>query len=297
MSTLDGRYDALHARQFVAAIDSLVVVDAEHLRTSLLSHVAVHGSHARIVESGRDGEGFLYLSVLILHHEHLRPVQDACRTLMDGGCRVVCLPSVSASLRQHDLYALVVHVVVDGARRIRAAADAGDEIVGIVAAYLLLQLPFDLLRDHALHTGHEVRVGVWPHRRTYDVEGVGRMAAPVADGLTAGIAQRHVTCAYGVHLCAQHLHALHVCVLTLHIGSSHEYLALHVHQCTDRRRCHTVLSSTRLRDDARLAHFLGKQNLSDGVVDLVGTCVVQVLTLQVELAAVLLTHALGIIER
>ena len=123
------------------------------------------------------------------------------------------------------------------------------------------------------------------------------MAAPVADGLTAGIAQRHVSCAYGVYLCAQHLHALHVCVLTLHVGSSHEYLALHVHQRTDRCCCHTVLSSTRLRDDARLTHFLGQQNLSDGVVDLVGTRVVQVLTLQVELAAVLLTHALGKVER
>ena len=58
-----------------------------------------------------------------------------------------------------------------------------------------------------------------------------------------------------------------------------------------------MLSGTRLRDDARLTHLLGQQDLSDGVVDLVGTRVIQVLTLQVELAAVLLTHALGIVER
>ena len=145
MGTLDGGDDALHAGQLVAAVDGLVVVDREHLRATFFGHVTVHGTHARIVESGRNGECLLYLTVLILHHKHLRTVQDTCGAFMDGGCRVVSLPTVTASLCQHDLHAFVVHVVVDGASRIRAAADAGDEIVGIVAPDLLLKLPFDLL--------------------------------------------------------------------------------------------------------------------------------------------------------
>ena len=100
-----------------------------------------------------------------------------------------------------------------------------------------------------------------------------------------------------MHLSSQHLHALHIGMLTLHIGSAHENLALHVHQGTDRSSCHTVLTSTRLSDDASLAHLLRHQNLTDGIVDLVRTGMVQVLTLQIQLASVLLAHALGIIER
>ena len=216
---------------------------------------------------------------------------------MDGSRRIVRLPTVTASLCQHDLHAVVVHIVVDGARSVRAASDTGDQIVRIVAADLFLQLPLDLLRDHTLHTGHEVGVGMRPHRRPHDIESVRGMTAPVADGLRASITQCHVTCTYGVHLSAQHLHALHVCVLTLHIRGTHKHFALHIHQRTHRCRSHTVLSGTRLGDDTRLTHLLRQQNLADGVVDLVGTRMVQVLTLQIQLTAVLLTHPLGIIQR
>ena len=123
------------------------------------------------------------------------------------------------------------------------------------------------------------------------------MAAPVTNGLTTCVAQRHVACADWMHLGTKHLHALHVGMLTLHIGSPHEHLALHIHQRTHRRRCHTVLSGSRLCDNPRLPHLLCQQDLSDGVVDLVGSRVVQVLALQVQLAAVLPTHPLRKVQR
>lgn len=47
----------------------------------------------------------------------------------------------------------------------------------------------------------------------------------------------------------------------------------------------------------RLAHLLGHENLTDGIVNFVCTGMVQVLALQIELASVLLAHALGIIKR
>ena len=100
-----------------------------------------------------------------------------------------------------------------------------------------------------------------------------------------------------MNLGTQHLHALHIGVLALHIGCPHKHLALHVHQCAHGGCGHTVLSGSRLGDDTCLAHTLGKQNLTDGVVDLVGTGVVQVFALQVELATILLTHSLGKVER
>ena len=99
-----------------------------------------------------------------------------------------------------------------------------------------------------------------------------------------------------MHLGTQHLHTLHVGMLALHIGGTHEHLALHVHQGTDCGCGHTMLSGTCLSDNTRLSHLLGQQNLTDGIIDLVGTRVVQVLTLQIQLTAVLLAHALGEIE-
>ena len=102
MSRLYGGDDTLHACQFVAAVDGLVVVDAQHLCTTFLCHVTVHGANTRIVQSGRDGKGFLNLSVLVLHHQHLGTMQDACCALVDGGCCVVGLPTMSACFCQND---------------------------------------------------------------------------------------------------------------------------------------------------------------------------------------------------
>ena len=135
------------------------------------------------------------------------------------------------------------------------------------------------------------------HGRTYDVEGILWVAAPVADGLRASIAQRHVAGAHRVHLGSQHLHALYVGMLALHIGGTHENLTLHVHQGAYRSGSHTVLSGSGFGNDAGLAHLLCHENLTDGVVDFVCTGMVQVLALQIELASVLLAHALGIIKR
>ena len=100
-----------------------------------------------------------------------------------------------------------------------------------------------------------------------------------------------------MHHGAQHAHPLHIGVLPLHIGSPHEYLALHVHEGAHRGGGHAVLSGARLSDDALLAHFSCQENLPDGVVYLVCPRMVQVLALQVEPAVVALTHALGQVER
>ena len=58
-----------------------------------------------------------------------------------------------------------------------------------------------------------------------------------------------------------------------------------------------MLTGSCLSDNAGLAHLLCHQNLADGIVDLVCSCMVQVLTLQIELATIFLAHAFGIIER
>ena len=57
-----------------------------------------------------------------------------------------------------------------------------------------------------------------------------------------------------------------------------------------------MLACTCLGHDARLAHTLGYQDLPNGIVDLVGTSMIEVLALQIELAAIPLAHTLGEIK-
>ena len=117
------------------------------------------------------------------------------------------------------------------------------------------------------------------------------MTAPVAYGLVCGVLKGLVTAVNRHNLGTEHTHALHVHCLTLHIKRAHINPAGHIHKGTYGCSGHSVLSCTGLGNDTGLAHTLGQQNLTDGVVDLVGTGVVQVLTLKIELAAVFGAHA------
>ena len=297
MGRFDSGNDTLHAGELVTTIDSLVVVNAQHLCATLLVHVAMHRTNAWIVETSRNSKCLLNLSVVILHHQHLGTVQDTYRTLVHGSCCVVGFVACATSLGQYYFHTIVVHIVIDGACCVRSTTDAGNEVVGIIATNLFFKLPFYFLRNHTLHTCHQVGIRMRSHGRANDIERVAGMAAPVADGCATSIAQCHVTSTNRVHLGTQHLHSFNVGVLALHIGSTHKHLAFHVHQRTYGSCCHTMLSGSSLADDTRLTHLLGQQNLSDGVVNLVRTSVVQVFTLQVQLAAILLAQALGIVQR
>ena len=214
-----------------------------------------------------------------------------------GGCRVTGLDTLTAGFGKHNPHPVVVNVVIDSAGGIAPATHAGHQHIGIVAACLLLQLFLDFLRDDALQARHHVGVGVWTYGAAYNIKSVGRMAAPVADGFVGGILQRPVAGLDGTHLGPQHLHPLYVDMLALHVQRSLIHHARHVHQRTHRCRCHAVLAGTRLSDDTLLAHLLGKQYLTDGVVDLVSTRVVKVFAFQVKPTAVFLAHTLGMIER
>ena len=97
-------------------------------------------------------------------------------------------------------------------------------------------------------------------------------------------------------LVSQHLHLFHVDVLAFDVGLSHEDQALHAGQGTDGGGGYTVLSGTGLGNDAAFTHAAGQQHLPHGVVDLVGTGVVQVFALEVDLATIFLGQAFGVIE-
>src|SRR5688572_10422371 len=64
-------------RELDARLERLAVGDAHVSSASRDVKVRVHGTYARIVESGRDAVRFFDLTVRGLHEERLAPVQNA----------------------------------------------------------------------------------------------------------------------------------------------------------------------------------------------------------------------------
>jgi hypothetical protein len=99
-------------------------------------------------------------------------------------------------------------------------------------------------------------------------------------------------------LSAEQLHADDVERLPLHVFFAHIDDTLVAEQGARGGRRHTMLTRAGLGDDARLIHALGEQYLAQGVVDLMGTGVRQVFTLEIDLcSAEFAGHLLGEKER
>ena len=98
-------------------------------------------------------------------------------------------------------------------------------------------------------------------------------------------------------LCSEETHFIYVQSLTLGILFSHEYLTFHAHQCCCSCSCHAVLACAGLSDHTSLAHFFCQKHLPKYVVDFMGSCVVQILTFQIDLgSAKVLGHMCRIVK-
>ena len=98
--------------------------------------------------------------------------------------------------------------------------------------------------------------------------------------LVDGVLENTVTKCHFDHLGAQHAHAGHVERLSPCVDLSHVDAALETEHRTHGGRGNAVLSCSGLRDHAGLAHALDEQCLPDRIIDLMGTGMVEVLTLE-----------------
>jgi hypothetical protein len=103
---------------------------------------------------------------------------------------------------------------------------------------------------------------------------------PVAHRLVDGVLQRARTGVHAADSCAQELHPEHVERLPLHVVGAHVDVAVEAEQRAHGRRGDAVLAGAGFGDHAALAHALGEQRLPEGVVDLVGAGVREVLALE-----------------
>ena len=99
----------------------------------------------------------------------------------------------------------------------------------------------------------------------------------------------------GTHLRAEQVHPLDVGRLAANVLGTHVDDALEPEARADGRGGDAVLPRSRLGDDALLPQPHGDERLPDGVVDLVGARVTEVLALQVD--APVAAEPLGAIER
>ena len=163
--------------------------------------------------------------------------------------------------------------------RVGAAADAGDDDVGVAAGQRAALLA-GLVADHAVELADHPRVRVRAHHRTEAVVGVADGGDPVPHRLVDGVLERAAAAVHGLDLGAEQPHAEHVERLALDVDGAHVDLALHAHQRGGGGRGHAVLAGAGLGDEAGLAHPLGQQGLAEHVVDLVRAGVVEVLALE-----------------
>jgi len=120
---------------------------------------------------------------------------------------------------------------------------------------------------------------------------------PVAQGGVDGVLQGAGSGFDGYHLGPEQVHATDVVRLAHHVLGAHEDDALEPQHGGGRGRGHAVLAGPGLGQEHLFAHVLGEQALAHGVVDLVGSGVVQILTLQPQVEPQLLRQVGAAVER
>src|SRR5215211_2995275 len=168
---------------------------------------------------------------------------------------------------------------MEGPYRVRACADAGDDGVG-VAAETLAALGLYLRPDNGLEVAHDPGVRRGPDDAPYDVVGVLDVRHPVPYRLVDGVFEGARTAQDEHDLGPEKLHPHDVQPLAVGVFFAHVDDAFLAVEGSDGGRGDTVLARTGLGDDAFLAHTVGEQDLAQGVVDLVGTGVRQILALE-----------------
>jgi hypothetical protein len=209
------------------------------------------------------------------------------------------LLTISTGLDTDQPNILLLDKVVERSDGVTSTSDTGDDGVRKLAdllGHLLLDLPSDDSLEITDDGGERVRTD----GGSDTVVGRLQVGHPFTHGLVDGVLERlragsdgddldqraNMVCQFCIrestrtmptpHLSSQHPDPEHVQRLPPDILCTHVDNTLHPEPSTGGSGGDTVLSSTRLGDDLGLAESLGEQDLSDGVVDLVRTGVVQV---------------------
>ena len=194
-----------------------------------------------------------------------------------------------------DLHRIVEerHEHADG---IAAAAHACRHDIG-QETHHLLELFARLDADDRLKIAHHHGERMRPNSRADAVDRLLVVRQIILKSRIDSFLERLRAARDGHDLRAEHLHARHIRRLLLDVDLAHVDRAVEPEEGRRRRERHAVLSRARLGNDALLAHELRQKPLAHAVIELVRTRVIQILTLQINLAvADLARKALAVVD-
>lgn len=265
---LDRRDDALGAAQQRERVHRLGVGDLAVLGAAAVAQPRVLGADAGVVEARGDRVGFEGLAVVVLQQVGPHAVDDAEGAADQRRGVPAAGDAVAARLEPVQPDGRVGDEGVEGADRVGAAADAGDDGVREGPGQLDA-LPPRLDPDDPLEVADHRRERVRAHDGADAVVGVGDGGDPVAERLVAGVLEGAAAGAHRDHLGAEHAHPGDVQRLSLGVDLAHVDGAGQAEQGGGGGGGDAVLPGAGLGDQAGLAHPPGEQRLAQHIVDLV----------------------------
>ena len=255
------------------------------------------GPDTRVVQTRRDRVGFDGLTVLVLQQIGVRALESAGRSSGECGCVPAGFDPVASRLVTDQAYTRVVDERVEDTDRVGSATHTGDDRLG-QPARLIQHLCAGLESDHPLEVTHHHRERVGTCRRTEAVIGLVGVGDPVPERLVDRVLEGLGSGFDRYHRRAQQSHPRHVERLARGVHCTHVDHTLETQQRTRRRRGHPVLACACLGDHPGLTHFAGQQGLTENVVDLVRSGVVEVFSLQKDPSPTgMLAESLGLVDR
>lgn len=293
---LERRNDALELRHQTETLKGLSIGGSHELGAQGILPVGQLRADTGVIETGRDGVGVGDLAVLVLQDVGTDTVQDTLAASSEGGTVAGSVNTVTTGLNTKELDAGVVGEGVEHADGIATTTNAGDDGIGELAA-LLQHLLLGLVTDDGLEGADNGGEGVRADSGADDVVGIGEVDDPVTESLVDGVAEGAAAGLDGDDLGAEKLHAEDVESLATNVLGTHEDGALHTELGADGSGGDTVLTGTGLGDNLLLAESAGEKQLTESVVDLVGTGVVEIFTLQPDVGTTsVLSETLGLVK-
>ena len=205
--------------------------------------------------------------------------------------------ALSGSFNANQAGVWKINVGVKNPHGIAAPANAGHHRIGLLPLVHHGHLFNALCANHTLKVPHHHRIRVRPSHRANDVEGVFYVGDPVPKGLVQCVFEGFAAAVHGNHGRTEEFHAIDVGALAFDIFTAHVDHAFKAIARANGGRCHAMLTGASFCDHTGLAHSFGQHGLTNGVVDLVSSSVVQIFALEVDLSAAhFLAHACGVIN-
>eukprot|EP00123_Amoebidium_parasiticum_P018125 comp24111_c0_seq1/m.43620 comp24111_c0_seq1/g.43620 ORF comp24111_c0_seq1/g.43620 comp24111_c0_seq1/m.43620 type:complete len:376 (+) comp24111_c0_seq1:537-1664(+) len=283
MGALKRGDDTLNAGELEECIDSIVIGHSLVVGSADVFQVRVLWANARVAKTGGHAVGEEGLALVVLQHVALKPVDDPGLAQGEGGGVLsVLLKSTASGFNAVAVHFRVVQERGEQTNGVAATTHTCHEVIRCLPEHLI-ELHLCLLTHNRLEVTHHHGVGVGADNTADGKELVGWVLGIGLEGNVHSLLQAStaVGCCHDVG--AQNAHADHVGLLLGNVGLSHVDVTLQTEEGCGRGQSYTVLTSTSLGHNLLLAHLLGKQSLSNAVVDFVGASMVKILSLQVDL--------------